>query len=56
MAISKIFEVLNKHIIKIEEENQLLRWELERVRKEKEQLESGLEEKIDKYEQEINRG
>ena len=56
MHIEKILEVLNKHIVKIEEENQLLRWEVERIRKDKEQLESKLEEKIDRYEKEINRG
>lgn len=50
MEIAKVLEVLNKHIVKIEEENQILHWELERIRKEKEQLESGLEEKIRKYE------
>ena len=51
MDVSKILEVLNKHIVKIEEENQILRWELERIRKEKAQLENGLEEKIKEYEE-----
>ena len=55
MEITKVLEVLNKHIVKIEEENQILNWELGRIRKEKEQLESRLEEKIDRYEKEINR-
>ena len=50
MEISKILEVLNKHITKIEDENQILHWELERIRKDKEQLESRLEEKIKEYE------
>lgn len=50
MHLEKVLEILSKHIIRVEEENQLLNWEIERIRKELEQLKSGLEEKIDKYE------
>lgn len=34
MHITKVLEVLSKHIIKIEEDNQLKEWELEKLRKE----------------------
>lgn len=50
MHLAKTFEVLAKHIIKIEEENQLKDWELNNLRKELEQLKNGLEEKIKEYE------
>lgn len=50
MHLEKVFEILAKHIIKVEEENQLKDWEIERIRKELEQLRSGLEEKIKEYE------
>lgn len=50
MHLEKVFEILAKHIIKIEEDNQFKDWEIERIRKEKEQLENGLREKIKKYE------
>ena len=52
MHLEKVFEILAKHIIKVEEDNQFKEWELERVRKELEQLKSGLEEKIKKYDKE----
>jgi len=52
MEIVKVLEILNNHIIKLEEENQFKDWELERMRKELEQLKSGIDEKIDKYEKE----
>lgn len=38
MHITKILEILSKHIIKIEEDNQLKEWEIERLRKENNQL------------------
>ena len=50
MHLEKVFEILAKHIIKIEEDNQFKDWEIERIKKEKEQLENGLREKIKKYE------
>ena len=50
MHLEKVFEILAKHIIKIEEESQFKDWEIERIRKELEQLRSGLEEKIKEYE------
>lgn len=53
MEIVKVLEILNNHILKLETEIQCKDWELERVRKELEQLKSGLEEKIDKYGKEI---
>lgn len=34
MHITKVLEVLSKHIIKTEEDNQLKEWELEKLRKE----------------------
>ena len=34
MHITKVLEILSKHIIKIEEDNQLKDWEIERLRKE----------------------
>ncbi len=52
MHLAKTFEVLAKHIIKIEEENQLKDWEISNLRKELEQLRTGLEEKIKKYDKE----
>ena len=50
MHLEKVFEILAKHIIKVEEENQLKDWEIERLKKELEQLKNGLEEKINEYE------
>lgn len=50
MHLEKVLEILAKHIIKIEEDNQFKDWEIERIGKELEQLKNGLEEKIDKYE------
>lgn len=41
MHLEKVFEILAKHIIKIEEENQLKDWELNNLRKELEQLKKG---------------
>ena len=38
MHITKVLEILSKHIIKIEEDNQLKEWEIERLRKENNQL------------------
>lgn len=49
MHLEKVLEILALHIIKVEEDNQLKDWELERLRKELKQLKSGLEEKINKY-------
>ena len=34
MHLEKTFEVLAKHIIKVEEDNQFKDWEIERLRKE----------------------
>ncbi len=56
MEIVKVLEILNNHILKLETEIQCRDWEIERIGKELEQLKSGLEEKIDRYEKEINRG
>lgn len=53
MHLEKVLEILAKHIIKIEEDNQFKDWEIERIGKELKQLKSGLEEKIDRYEKEI---
>lgn len=53
MHLEKTFEVLAKHIIKIEEDNQFKDWEIERLRKELEQLRSAIEEKIKGYEKEV---
>ena len=53
MHLEKVFEILAKHIIKIEEDNQFKDWEIERIRKELEQLRSGLEEKIKEYEKQL---
>ena len=41
MHLEKVFEILAKHIIKIEEENQLKDWEINNLRKEIEQLKKG---------------
>ena len=49
MHLEKVLEILAKHIIKIEEDNQYKDWEIERIGKELEQLRNGLQEKIDKY-------
>ena len=49
MHLEKVFEILSKHIIKVEEDNQIKEWEIERLRKELEQLKTGLEEKIKEY-------
>lgn len=51
MHLEKVLEILAKHIIKIEEDNQFKDWEIERIGKELEQLKSGLDEKIKKYEE-----
>ena len=53
MHLEKTLEVLAKHIIKVEEDNQFKDWEIERLRKELAQLKTGLEEKIKKYEKEV---
>lgn len=53
MHLEKVLEILAKHIIKIEEDNQFKDWEIERIGKELEQLRNGLQEKIDKYGKEI---
>lgn len=50
MAIVKVLQVLNKHILDLEMESQYKDYEIERLRKELEQLKSGLEEKIKEYE------
>ena len=50
MDITKVLSILNNHIIKLEEDIYLKDWEIEKLRKELEQLKSGLEEKIKKYE------
>lgn len=50
MHLEKVLEILAKHIIKIEEDNQFKDWEIERIGKELEQLKDGLEEKIKNYE------
>jgi len=39
MDITKVLEILGKHIIKIEEENQFKDWEIERLKKELEKYE-----------------
>ena len=41
MHLEKVFEILAKHIIKIEEENQLKDWEINNLKKEIEQLKKG---------------
>ena len=43
MELAKVLEILSKHIIKLEEENQLKDWELERIRKENSQLKDYME-------------
>ncbi len=53
MHLEKVFEILAKHIIKVEEDNQFKEWEIESLRKELEQLKTGLEEKIKEYEKEV---
>ena len=53
MHLEKTFEVLAKHIIKVEEDNQLKDWEIQNLRKELEQLRSAIEEKIKEYEKEV---
>lgn len=45
MEIVKVLEILNNHILKLEEENQFKEWEIERLRKENEHLMSYHEEK-----------
>ena len=50
MEIVKVLEILNNHILKLETDIQCKDWEIERIRKELEQLKSGLEEKIKEYE------
>lgn len=53
MHIVKVLEILNNHILKLEEENQFKDWELERLRNERDCLKNGLEEKIKEYEKKI---
>ena len=53
MAIVRVLQLLNKHILDLETSNQLKDWEINNLRKEIEQLKSGLEEKIKEYEKEI---
>lgn len=38
MEIVKVLEILNNHILKLEEDNQFKDWEIERLRKENEEL------------------
>lgn len=45
MHLEKVFEILAKHIIKVEEDNQLKDWEIERL---KEKL-NNIEEHLEKY-------
>lgn len=45
MHLEKVFEILAKHIIKIEEDNQFKDWEIERL---KEKI-SNIEEHLGKY-------
>lgn len=52
MEITKVLEILAKHIIKIEEDNQLKDWEIESLKKENSHLKDYLE-KDDKNEKEI---
>ena len=52
MAIVKVLQILNNHIISLETDNQYKDYEIERLRKELEQLKNGLEEKIKEYEKE----
>lgn len=40
MAIVKVLKILNEHILKLEQENQLKDWEIERL---KEELKKGRE-------------
>ena len=53
MAITKVLQILNKHILDLEMDNQYKDFEIERLRKELEQLKTGLEKKIKGYEKEI---
>ena len=53
MAIVRVLQLLNKHILDLETDNQYKEWEINNLRKEIEQLKNGLEEKIKKYEKEI---
>lgn len=52
MAIVRVLQLLNKHILDLETDNQLKDWEIKNLRKELEQLRNGLEEKINKYDKE----
>lgn len=53
MAIVRVLQLLNKHILDLETDNQYKEWEINNLRKEIEQLRNGLEEKIKEYEKEV---
>lgn len=50
MDIVRVLELLNNHIIKLEEDNYFKELKINNLRKEIEQLKNGLEEKIKEYE------
>lgn len=50
MHLEKVFEILAKHIIKVEEENQFKDWEIDRLN---EKLKT-IDEHLKKYENELN--
>lgn len=55
MHLEKVFEILAKHIIKIEEENQLKDWEIKRLNEKIKDIESYLDGYTgEKNEKEIN--
>ena len=43
MHVEKVFEILAKHIIKIEEDNQFKDWEIERLNKKLESIENHID-------------
>ena len=53
MDIVRVLELLNNHIIKLEEDNYFKELKINNLRKEIEHLKNGLEEKIKEYEKEI---